>query len=188
MSGRFLFRVFKPFFTLTSYLLYLLPRFLVEWLWPITGLFPGFAGASLRYILLKRLCGSVGDNVYVASNVVFKNSSRIFIGSNVSFHEFCYLDGFGGVTIGDDVSIAHGTSIVSFEHTWADISKPIKYNNLLGRQISISNDVWIGCGVRILSGVDIGHRSVVAAGSVVKKSVPNNTIVAGVPAKPIKNI
>lgn len=65
---------------------------------------------------------------------------------------------------------------------------PIKYNKLKYRKVEISDDVWIGCGCRVLSGVVIGKRSIVAAGSVVNKIVNSNIIVGGVPAKEIKEI
>lgn len=188
MNGRTFFRLSKPVLMLLYIFFLLFPKSLIQWFWRITDLLPDFFGVAFRFAMLKRLCNVVGDNVYVARCVVLKNLTDVSIGSNVSFHEFCYIDGFGGIVIGDDVSVAHGTSIISFEHTWSDKTLPIKYNSLMGKKISISNDVWIGCGVRVLAGVEIGRRSIVAAGSVVKQSVPENTIVAGVPAKPVKSI
>ena len=107
----------------------------------------------------------------------------------------CYIDGCGGIEIGDNVSIAHSTSIVSFNHTYEKVDIPIKYNPISCGYIyiyndfcSVYNDVWIGCGVRILSGVTIGNRSIVAAGSVVTANVTPYTLVGGIPAKFIKQI
>ena len=100
----------------------------------------------------------------------------------------CYLDGCGGISIGDNVSIAHNTSLISFNHTHKQKNIPIKYNPIECGHIYIERDVWIGCGTRILSGVSIGTRAIVAAGSVVNKNVEEFSIYGGVPSKLIKYI
>jgi acetyltransferase-like isoleucine patch superfamily enzyme len=110
------------------------------------------------------------------------------MGDRISLHEFVYIDAAGGISIGNDVSIAHGCSIVSFEHGWSDINVPIKYNPIISKPVSIGSDVWIGCGVRILAGAKIGNRVVVAAGSVVKGVLAPGGVYAGSPAKRIKEI
>ena len=61
--------------------------------------------------------------------------------------------------------------------------KPIKYNPLVAAPIEIGSDVWLGCGVRVLSGVSIGRRSIIAAGAVVTKGLYEAGIFGGVPAK-----
>lgn len=63
---------------------------------------------------------------------------------------------------------------------------PIKYNAIDCGKVTIHSDVWIGCGVRILAGVEIFSHSIVAAGCVVTKDVSSDTLVAGVPNKIIK--
>ncbi len=106
-------------------------------------------------------------------------------GRNVTLHLNGYVDASGGVTIGNEVSIAHGCSILSFEHTWADASEPIKYNPLSLHPVEIQDDVWVGCGVRILAGSTILSRSVVAAGAVVTRGIYGPGVFGGVPARRI---
>lgn len=65
---------------------------------------------------------------------------------------------------------------------------PEKRGNTIPKPIIIGKNVWIGANVTILGGVTIGDNSVVAAGSVVNKDVPENTVAAGVPARVIKSI
>lgn len=142
----------------------------------------------LRYFYIKKNCLSCGNNIYIGKYVTLKNIDMLHLGSNISIHAYCYLDGAGGVEIGDDVSIANHTSLISFEHTWDEEDIPIKYNPVRKSKICIGNDVWIGNGCRILSGVTIGRRSIVAAGAVVNRDVISKTIVGGVPAKVIKEI
>lgn len=79
------------------------------------------------------------------------------------------------------MSLAHATSILSSSHTWQDNSLPIKYNVVIKGPVTIGNDVWIGCGVRILSNVTIENRTIVAAGTVVNKNLPAHHLGAGVP-------
>jgi acetyltransferase-like isoleucine patch superfamily enzyme len=106
----------------------------------------------------------------------------------VSIHPNCYIDATGQISIGNNVSIAHNTSILSAEHTWGDSGLPIKYNKVELKPVSIENDVWIGCGCRILAGVTISHRVIIAARAVVNCNCKSNTIHGVVPAKLIKKI
>ena len=130
----------------------------------------------------------MGKNIYVGKNVTIKNFESLILGSNISIHANCYIDASGGVNIGDNVSIAHNSSIISFEHTWENLEVPIKYNPTILKEVVIFKDVWIGCGVRVLAGVKINTRTIVAAGSVVKGLLDEKSIYAGVPAKKIRNI
>ncbi len=148
----------------------------------------GKFGILMRYILIKKLVKSCGDNVVVKPYVVLLCLENLEIGNNVSIHHFCYIDAEGSISIGNDCAIAHGTSILSSNHTWGDASLPIKYNPVEYSEVRIENDVWIGCGSRIMAGCHIGSRSVIAAGAVVTKNVESDTIFGGVPAKMIKHI
>jgi acetyltransferase-like isoleucine patch superfamily enzyme len=91
-----------------------------------------------------------------------------------------------GIKIGNDVSIAHNTSILSEEHIYSNINLNIKDQGCEYRRTVIKNNVWIGAGCRILGGTRIGSGVVVAAGAVVKGEIPNNYIVGGVPVRLIK--
>jgi len=186
--GRDAFSRFRPVLRLVEKLLGLLPRPLQKWLWTLSDLLPDLPGMALRYCLLRKLAHRCGDNVLIGRAVELRYPERLSIGSNVSIHKQCYVDAYGGLTIDDEVSIAHQTSIVSFQHTWNDESLTIRDNPVIGAAISIGRDVWIGCGCRILSGVSIGSRSVVAAGAVVTQSVPAGVLAAGIPARAVKTI
>lgn len=148
----------------------------------------GIVGILLRYIFIKNSAKNIGDNVSIQPGVFIFNLQNISIGDNVSIHPMCYIEGAGGVTIGNDVSIAHSTTLISTSHTWDDESIPIKYNKETFSEIIIEDDVWLGCGVRVLSGVKIGKRSIIAAGAVVNKVVDSNSLMGGIPAKLLKEI
>lgn len=188
ITGRSIFSKCKGIIVFFSYLFKLLPRCFRIFLWDAISIYSQLPFVALRYILLKSLIKYCGDNVRIGTNVKIKNWKGLSIGSNVSIHDFCYLECAGTIVIEDNVSIAHGSSILSTSHQYNDISIPIKYNQLLTNEVYIKGDVWIGCGCRILYGVTINSRSIVAAGAIVNKNVESNSIYGGIPAKKIKII
>lgn len=187
MTGREIFAKYKSLINKVELSYSLLPK-------PVQGIvyrtcFNDRAKLLLRYFNLRQQSNYIGTNVYIAENTIIKNTKLLNIGNNFSIHEFSYIDAIGGIDIGDNVSIAHNCSLVSFEHTWTEKKVPIKYNPTKNQSIKIGNDVWIGCGVRILSGAIIEDRVIVAAGSVVVKgTLKSGYIYGGIPAKKIKSL
>ena len=98
------------------------------------------------------------------------------------------MGGGGGIVIGDDVSIAHGSTILSTTHTFDRNDIPIKYQEIKNKKTVIENNVWIGCGVTIVAGCHIGSNAVIGANSVVLLDTPESSVIAGSPAKVIKKI
>ncbi|MFP7492495.1 acyltransferase [Terribacillus saccharophilus] len=186
--GRDLFTKYKYIINIVIFLFKISPRFLRTLVWNASNLSNGKLGVGIRYCILKNLAKSCGENIYIGRYVQIKHCSNLIIGNNVSVHDFCYIDAQGNIVIEDNVSIAHHTSLVSFNHTWGNEDLPIKDNPLILGPIVIHEDVWVGAGSRILSGVTINRRSVVAAGAVVVKDILPATIVGGIPAKFIKSI
>ena len=94
----------------------------------------------------------------------------------------------GPVRIGKNVNLAQGITVTALNHNFDDTTKRIDQQGVTTKAVTINDDVWIGANAVILPGVTIGTHSVVAAGAVVSKDVPPYTIVAGVPAKVIKQL
>jgi acetyltransferase-like isoleucine patch superfamily enzyme len=82
--------------------------------------------------------------------------------------------------------LAQGITVTALNHNFKDTSKRIDEQGISTKSIIIGDDVWIGANAVILPGVTIGNHCVIAAGAVVTKDVPDNTLVGGVPAKVIK--
>jgi len=94
----------------------------------------------------------------------------------------------GPVTIGNHVNLAQGITITALNHNFEAPERRIDEQGVSTQQVIIGDDIWIGAHAAILPGVTIGNHCVIAAGAVVTKNVPPHSLVAGVPAKIIKQI
>lgn len=106
------------------------------------------------------------------------------IGKDVFINHACSFLDMGGITIEDEVLIGPRVNLVTEQHPL----DPSDRRALITKPILIKRNAWIGAGATILPGVTIGENAVVAAGAVVSKDVPDQVVVAGVPAKIIKSI
>lgn len=183
--GRDKFAKAQPIFDVGVALLELLPRSLVSAV--LVGLrnVPGYAGLGLRYMCVKRLAASCGANVGIYTGVHLHNLESLHLGSNVKIGEMCFIGASGGVHIGDDVSLAHATTVLTEEHDYTQRG-PLRDTDVVQRPVTVGRGSWIGAGVRVLSGVSIGEGAAIGAGSVVTKDVPDEAVAAGVPARVIR--
>ena len=130
-----------------------------------------FPYSKVRISSMRKLGYKVGEQVYFPDDLL--------IGQNL-------VDDKAYVEIGDRVSIGPRVTILPMEH--ANASRVRSAMKVRDGGVIIKDDVWIGAGVIILSGVTVGECSVIGAGSVVTKNVNPYTVVAGVPARKIKDI
>lgn len=107
------------------------------------------------------------------------------IGRNVFINQNCIMYDLGGLDIADDVMIGPNVSLITSGHP---IAPSQRRAGVTASPIVIERNVWIAANVTVIGGVTIGENSVVAAGSVVTKDVPANTLVGGNPAKVIRSI
>lgn len=111
--------------------------------------------------------------------------TEIRIGQNVFVNQNCTFYDLGGLDIGDDVMIGPNVSIITTGHP---LEPSQRRGITIGKPIVIERNVWIAAGAIIIGGVTIGENSVVAAGAVVTKDIPPNTLVGGNPARIIRAI
>ena len=139
-----------------------------------------------QYRHLKQMLGAVGERVWIAKTFNCDCGKNIFIGNDFTGnHNLTILD-IREVYIGNNVMIGPNTLITTVGHPLSP--KGRRQYHAFAQPVRIGNDVWIGGNVTILPGVTIGNNVVVAAGAVVTKDVPDNTLVGGVPARKIKEI
>ena len=110
----------------------------------------------------------------------------VTMGDNTRIGIHCTI--IGPVCIGNNVNLAQGITVTALNHNFADTSRRIDEQGISTNPVVIGDDVWIGANAVILPGVTIGRHVVVAAGAVVTKDVPDYCVVAGVPAKVIKEL
>ena len=94
----------------------------------------------------------------------------------------------GPVIIGSHVNLAQGITITALNHNFDDSEKHIDQQGISTKEVVLEDDIWVGANAVILPGVTIGKHAVVAAGAIVTKDVPPHSLVAGVPAKVIRQI
>jgi acetyltransferase-like isoleucine patch superfamily enzyme len=112
----------------------------------------------------------------------------IRIGRNSLIGEYTVIRGQGGVTIGDRVYTSPNTQLIAVNHVFDDPDKPFIEQGITAAGIVVEDDVWLGANAIVTDGVRIGKGAVVAAGAVVTRDVPPHTVVAGVPARVVRQI
>lgn len=135
---------------------------------------------------------SIGNNTTFGRGTVFWAPNRITIGSNVYIGKYCTLQ--ADMEIGNNIDIANNVGLIGkYDHDYSKVGVSIKDAPWIGdvtydfkgkdQKIIIDDDVWIGFGSVVFTGVHVHRGAIIAAGSIVTKDVPPYAIVAGNPAK-----
>ena len=149
----------------------------------------GKIGLGLRYALLKSIAHKCGDNVAIYPGVYILNAQNLEVGNNVSIHPMSYIEcgkEIGGIQIDDDVSIAHGATIMATTHIYMDKSTCIKDQGIKTKPVHICQNVWIGAKATICAGITVASGCVIGANAVVTGNTQADMIYAGVPARVVK--
>jgi maltose O-acetyltransferase len=151
-------------------------------LWAVEDI-PGRTGLRLRYAVWRRLLKSLGENTILKRHFQVDVPEVVSIGSNCRLAQGTYIGGAGGVTIGDWVAFGPDVKIWSSNHRFDDPDRPCLLQGDEDKPVIIEDDVWLGANVFVAPGVTIGKGAVVAAGTVVNKSIPPYALVAGNPGR-----
>jgi acetyltransferase-like isoleucine patch superfamily enzyme len=151
-------------------------------------------GDNVEINALSRSGIKLGKNVTILKGTIIECTGvlsnlgeGLTIGNNVGIAQNCFIQVRGNVEIGNDVIFGPNVSIFSENHNFDNPDMPVSKQGETRIGVKIEDGVWIGTRAVILDGVVLGKNSIVAAGSVVTKNVPSYAIVAGIPAKIIKN-
>lgn len=146
---------------------------------------PGVA-AEIRLALLHQLFGSLGDGAVIRPPFACDYGYNIRLGRNAFMNFNCVFLDCASIEIGDNLQMGPAVQIYTATHP---LEADVRRSGLeSARPVSIGHDVWIGGGAIILPGVTIGDRSVIGAGSVVVHDVPAAKVVAGNPARIIREL
>jgi len=129
---------------------------------------------------------NIGHSVFIGGgvNIIVKQKAHFSIGSNTYFTSDSHIEVVNSIIIGDNCAVSWGVTIIDDDHHQIIYEAPPQ--KIAIPSVEIGNKVWIGCNVTILKNTIIGNNSVVAAGSVVKGVFPDNSLIAGNPAKLVK--
>lgn len=152
---------------------------------PGPGMPAGFFGHWFRTAVARYMLRSCGSGVRIAPGARFGSGACVTLGNNSNLSRNCWL--LGDITIGDNVVMAPEVIILTSNHDFISTAQPIiSQGQQEIKPVVIGDDVWIGVRAIILPGVKVGSHSIIGAGSIVTKDVPEWAIVAGNPARVIK--
>ena len=147
------------------------------------GEFPVGPGVWLRAQCLPWFLHRLGKNTVIQHGFRVMTPENVEIGSNCNFGQGVFITGGGGVRIGDWVGLGPDVKIWSVNHRIDDVTRPWLLQGSNKKEVVIEDDVWLAANVFVMPGVTIGRSAVVAASSVVNKSIPAYAIVAGNPGR-----
>src|SRR6478672_9711665 len=140
---------------------------------------------ALRQAWIELTGAEVDETFHLIPPIYSDQGLNIRVGRNVFINQACILNDIGGIEIGDDVMIGPRVSLLSAGHP---LDPGRRRKQVVAAPIVIGRNAWLGAGATVLQGVTVGAGAVVAAGAVVTRDVPPRTLVAGVPAKVLREI
>ncbi len=141
--------------------------------------------AEVRAVFSELIGKPVDESFFLIPPFYSACGVDIRVGRNVFVNQNCTFYDLGGLDIGDDVMIGPNVSLITTGHP---IDPGRRRDGIVAKPIVIERNVWIAAGVTIIGGVTVGEHSVIAAGAVVTRDVPPNTLVGGNPARVIRLI
>ncbi|MFA5961772.1 MAG: acyltransferase [Parcubacteria group bacterium] len=146
-----------------------------------------FSVARMRAAFWGLFCKKIGKRVFIAKGCYLMSPAGIELGNCVTINRNSTISGQGGLKIGNNVMIASNCSILTSHHKFEKKEVPMMFQGEKRGSVVIEDDVWLGVNVVVSPGVTIGTGAIVGANAVVTKNVEPYSIVAGVPARFIRN-
>ena len=140
---------------------------------------------DLRRELLLKIFGKGGDTAWLQPPFFCDYGSNIELGERIFFNFNCMVLDVCKVTIGDYCQFGSGVQILTPLHP---LNAQLRRKQEFGAPVAIGSDVWVGSGAIVLPGVTIGSRTVVGAGSVVSRSLPDNVLAVGNPCRVVREL
>jgi acetyltransferase-like isoleucine patch superfamily enzyme len=114
------------------------------------------------------------------------HEGEVRIGAKTVMGQECTISAYQRVVIGRECVIADRVMLIDFDHGVVEVERPIRLQGIYKRDVAVGNNCWIGYGACILRGVTVGDNAIIGTSAVVTKDVPDNAVVAGVPARVIR--
>lgn len=156
-------------------------------IWLFTTWLPTWRGSKLRVALLRREGATVGNNVNIGPLTRVFGPAGITLADNVAIARNVFVDGRGGLSIGEDSLIGFDTVLSTWRHGFDDPGTAVHHQGFVPEPVSIGARVWIGARAFVVPGTSIGDEAIVGTMALVTHDVPAATIVGGVPARVIRS-
>jgi acetyltransferase-like isoleucine patch superfamily enzyme len=114
------------------------------------------------------------------------HEGQVSIGAKSVLGQECTISAYQHVSIGRECIVADRVMLIDFDHGVVDVPRPIRQQGIYKRDVRVGHNVWIGYGACLLRGVTVGNNSVIGTNSVVNKDVPDDAVVAGIPARVLR--
>ncbi len=114
------------------------------------------------------------------------HEGEVSIGAKTVMGQECTISSYQHVEIGRECIVADRVMLIDFDHGVVEVERPVRLQGIYKRDVRVGSNVWIGYGACILRGVTVGHNSVIGTSAVVTHDVPENAVVAGMPARVLR--
>jgi acetyltransferase-like isoleucine patch superfamily enzyme len=114
------------------------------------------------------------------------HEGEVSIGAKSVLGQECTISAYRHISIGRECIIADKVMMIDFDHGMVEVERPIREQGIYKREVRVGHNVWIGYGACLLRDVSLGNNCVVGTSAVVTRDVPENAVVAGIPAKVIR--
>jgi acetyltransferase-like isoleucine patch superfamily enzyme len=146
-----------------------------------------FIGPGCSIEIGRKGCVELGRWSWIGHGCKLRShEGLISIGGKTVMGQECTISAYQHVSIGRECVIADRVMLIDFDHGMVEVERPIRVQGIYKRDVRVGNNVWIGYGACVLRGVTVGDNAVIGTSAVVTKDVPENAVVAGVPARVIR--
>jgi acetyltransferase-like isoleucine patch superfamily enzyme len=114
------------------------------------------------------------------------HEGEVHIGAKSVLGQECTISSFQHVSIGRECILADRVMLIDFDHGVVEVERPIREQGIYKRDVRVGHNVWMGYGACVLRGVTIGDNAIVGTSTVITKDVPDNAVVAGIPARVLR--
>ncbi|MEQ1093521.1 acyltransferase [Acinetobacter johnsonii] len=147
-----------------------------------------YIGDHVSLIVEQGAILEIADNSFIGESCYIKCfGGKVSIGKDVSINSKSFINGCGGVSIGDNTRIGTQSIIIASNHKFGEPDVLVK-DAITKQGVSLGENIWLGARVTVLDGVTIADNSVIGACSLVSKSLPESGVYVGIPAKKIKSV
>jgi acetyltransferase-like isoleucine patch superfamily enzyme len=114
------------------------------------------------------------------------HEGEVRIGAKTVLGQECTISSFQRVEIGRECILADRVMLIDFDHGVVEVERPVRLQGIYKRDVRVGHNVWIGYGVCVLRGVEVGDNAILGTSAVITRDVPENAVVAGIPARVIR--